>query len=324
MAQAFIFSWRRRLAVMLVAVLAGQFAPGSSPGGILPLTPVNVFADENGNDSRTFLRRDSIYSPVGVVLTDNPQLPMVDGTTGKSVNAYAGRGTGFMVSPCVMATASHVVFGTKPRSRTTTDVSVTFLAGVPMRKFVGRILQAGIDGELGSHDWAFVEFRGKDCAGRSADIGFFDFDDTSPKQFLGRRVSSAGFPSERLPNEIAVQPICSVRAILDVVGTFATSCSSRGGNSGSPILIEGASGVPVAIGIISQDINPADKVTRYDPRNLNATVAEPLGQALADCPPTKNLIERDRANFARSGGVNPLELRLRAKEVSPLFATDNR
>ena len=224
---------------------------------------VNIFAEDGQNPLRKVRKSDfkGELDPVGRI-TVNQDIQFLSKNklvTGRPV------GTGFLVSPCLVMTAYHVVFG-ESKSPNAENFSVTFWPGEPV---VGKPLAWGAYYSVPrnpENDWALVELPEGKCSGLK--VGWL-----APPEFAAwelapkpNTIFTAGYPASEYfntgPDEIWIHKFCSVRGTSEEITGFYNDCAIRGGQSGSPVMYRDASGGVRVIGMIQGDYNRTPKILK--------------------------------------------------------------
>lgn len=184
-------------------------------------------------------------------------------------------GTGFLVSPCLILTNYHVVFG-KSKTPNETDFSVTFTAN---REVVARPIAWGSwhQSKLVSKDVALLKLEGKDCLG--LEVGFL----RQEWDFLSLKIQNlltAGYPGSDNPQNDRQQLWGQLRCEYKnpsseerYLKTIFNDCALLDGMSGSPLLVRNNEGKLKFIGIQSTDLtNQAAVIRRYEIKYANIAV----------------------------------------------------
>ncbi|HZZ35634.1 MAG TPA: trypsin-like peptidase domain-containing protein [Caulobacteraceae bacterium] len=256
----------------------------------------NVFAAD-GEDPRQFAGSaevEAVYAPIGRTTTDGP----VRVYTGDGPHALARvtvSGTGFMISPCLMVTNFHTVFGdvdTSPDRAGAHFVTFEVGAGTWKRfryKARAEVLAWGDLGAGEDGDWALARVEG--CPGGDASVGWFATDALGAIPRGGVEVSMAGFAADRALDRLSIQHTCRIHAgrALELIH----DCASTGGDSGAPLLIQ-RSGRWAVVGLTSgADEDERGVLRHFDPEHGNwavrveAILADPRAKALIDSELTR-------------------------------------
>lgn len=233
-----------------------------------------------------------MFAPIGRVVANQPLPFRVNG----KVEMIKGLpGTAFLVSPCLVITNYHVVFG-QSKTPNKTDYSVTFhtSAGPAIGKPVmwGPKDRSGEDED----DWAAVQLQPDKCLGRQ--LGWYEAEDTYDAYEKKRPVTLAGFAGSSQKNYPETQLLRSkVGGITQFdgksgLGVFLHSVGSTGGQSGSPIgYVDGGRFKVVGLHIGSR---PGGKILESNYTHEKANTAISLQSVLLNGP--ASLVERDIRN----------------------------
>jgi V8-like Glu-specific endopeptidase len=278
-------AWR---ALAVALAVAGAPAAGHA----------NIFA-EDGADPRQLVDAvgpAAIYAPIGMTTTDGP-VAMREG--GGSVVRAVVNGTGFMISPCLMLTNFHTVFGdAKTEPNVAQPHYVRFEVGAePGRKFRRRaraeVLAWGDFAHSEEGDWAVARVEG--CPGSDPQIGWLATSHEAAATLVGAQVSMAGFAGELGERRLSVQGVCRIHDVTDQ--GLAHDCASTGGASGAPLMVM-QDGHPTAVGLASgADWHVDGVLPRFDQRHANWAVD--VATVLAD-PRVKSLLDAELAGGNRA------------------------
>ena len=211
--------------------------------------------------------------------------------------SFTNRGSGFLVSPCLVLTARHVVYGSDPFPMPGASYDMVFRAGASTTAaFQGHTTaHPVVDGQIGPvgrGDWALLTLDA--CVGRR--FGWFDL--SADKQLPAN--------APRLPIAVAGYSGDQTRGVLsyskgEIEGSDARNdlvlfnASMTGGQSGGPIL-EIHNDKLVAVGITVQDFggpNAGDEVIiqdTYGPGHANEFVRiSDVLEGSGCAPPRPNL-----------------------------------
>ncbi|MEO6338521.1 MAG: trypsin-like peptidase domain-containing protein [Caulobacteraceae bacterium] len=239
----------------------GQVVAAPADGG--RLIRVNLFAADGIDPRQTGpVRADAPYAPVGLVTTLGP-VPYPDG------RRVITTGTGFPVSPCLVLTNYHGVFGRLgdiPFPPPGIAVSIWSRAGEAVRS-AGAPIAWGDLGGAGENDWALV--RLDECIGARADIGWFALEPVGDDSLPERLLSTAGYAGD-IKGRFTQQG-CRVHAI-NPDHKALNDCANRGGTSGSPLFYL-KDGAPTAVALQRGELNSSDPVLpAYSPDHANTAV----------------------------------------------------
>ena len=283
-----------------MVVLPAQ-AAGVSPA---LLHRVNVFSDDpqiihDPRHEQPQAGADGMFAPIGLIATNN-RVPDGDGASAVS---HFHTGTAFLVSPCYLLTAYHVVFGTrKTRPDPDQDYSASFRVGgmraraVPVRygevyRFTGR-------------DWALLRLDSDadhPCLGENPDIGWIRLAPLNTAEAKNRTVSIAGYPADKSGPALWRQDACRLyekRGDIDYDGMWTTDCATLPRASGSPIFFV-QDGVLNAVALMSghTGIERNEVLPRWDPGRAN--LALDIGEILFSAPDVMVLLDQDIARFGK-------------------------
>jgi V8-like Glu-specific endopeptidase len=295
------------LAMMSVSVWASDFArTGTKINGQTLLHQVAVFSDDPNSihDPRhpqSQIGADKMFAPIGIIWTNNPQPDQ--GTLPRS---DFHMGTAFLVSPCYVLTAYHVVFGYRLGLRRAAeeaerDVSATFRVGgntslaVPARygqfsRFPGR-------------DWVLLLLKpaaGHKCLGEDPNIGWLQLAPLAPATATKKSLSVAGYPSDKNLASLWRQDKCHFfdqYHDIDNDGLWTTDCQTRPRSSGSPIFFV-QDGVLNVVAIMSGHLGTVgdnEILPKWDPNRAN--LALDIGKVISSDPDFLTLIKVDIDRF---------------------------
>ncbi|MGE3782473.1 MAG: hypothetical protein AB7H71_06990, partial [Alphaproteobacteria bacterium] len=139
---------------------------------------INVFSDDPNSlhDPRypqPQTGAGKIFAPIGLIWTNHPQPD-----PGNAPTSHLRMGTAFLVSPCYVLTAFHIVFGyrtgfRKDNQQPEREVSATFSAGGRTARAVP--VKYGRFSLFPAQDWALLRLKpqgGDRCLGEDPDIGW--------------------------------------------------------------------------------------------------------------------------------------------------------
>ena len=272
------------------------------------LHQVAVFSDDpqaihDPRHAQSQTGTDKMFAPIGLVRTNN-RVPDVSGATA-TLNFHIA--TAFLVSPCYMMTAYHVVFGTrKSKPEPDHDYSVTFSVRAKRSRAVP--VTYGEVYRFGGRDWVLLLLDSdtrQRCLGEDPNIGWIELAPLTPAQAMNKSLSIAGYPYDKGSSSLWRQDTCRLyekQGDIENDGLWTTDCATRPRASGSPIffvqegilnvvaLMSGHQGV-----VIGNEVLP-----RWDPDRAN--LALDISKIISSEPDFLKLIERDIARF---GEPNP-------------------
>lgn len=179
-----------------------------------------------------------------------------------------GRGTAFLVSPCLILTNRHVAFSNfedpdmneKSLFRLTTgESSVAHPLIYGKEEWHGDFENA--------KDWALLKLES--CLGQ--DVGWFELKPVALNYAIFNHIEleMAGYPADRAVHQVTLHSGCYIKN-----SGWRHDCATRSGNSGSPIFIKDASaGRPHVIAIAASSIGGFQEIVRdYDVYLSNGAV----------------------------------------------------
>jgi V8-like Glu-specific endopeptidase len=237
---------------------------------------------------------DRMFAPIGLFSTNHP-VPHQYGATTISVH---DTGTAFLVSPCLVMTNYHVVFGNRhvePESGQ--DFSGTFW--VDGRKSHAVPVKYGEYYDYEWRDWVLLQLDSDSahpCAGEDPNIGWVQLASLSWDDAPSKSLSIAGYPSDKTGISLWRQDTCHlVRALSrgQNWGLWTTDCATRPRASGSPIFfIEGGLLKVVALmhGHMG-NVNGDEILPKWDPSRANLAVD--MGKIISSDDDILKLIQSD-------------------------------
>jgi V8-like Glu-specific endopeptidase len=224
-------------------------------------------------------------------------------------------GTAFLVSPCFVLTAYHVVFGyrtgfRKGKVEAEQDVSATFSVGGKTSRAVP--VKYGRFSMFSGQDWALLRLEpdaGRRCLGEDPNIGWVRLAPLAPATATNKSLSVAGYPADKNRASLWRQDTCHVYERyhdIDNDGLWTTDCATRPRSSGSPIFFV-KDGVLNVVAVMSGHLgNVADNkiLPKWNPKRAN--FALDIGKIIASDPDFLKLIETD---IDRSHRPNPARVR---------------
>ncbi len=270
-------------------------ADGGLSGPEAQVHKINTFS-KNGKDPLAAI--DKIGATIDFAAIGKIIAP--DGTDGKN-NLF--QSTGFLISPCLVMTNYHAVFG-KSKSPNKTDFNVSFTAN---RTVTARPISWGdpTGGSVGG-DWAVLELENKDCLG--LEVGWLKLlKGQSMFDLKDRTLKTAGYPlkknDDRNPGQLWGQMDCNYQngpGGRDFVDTLFNDCALNGGQSGSPLMVRTDDGQFRVVGMQALDLKPQSKVLKtYDTDHANVAVSLILPFVDERLALIKSDLERNKANIER-------------------------
>ena len=271
---------------------------------------VNIFApdpqspvDPRHAQSQTGV--DKMFAPIGLIVT-NHSLPDDDSPSAAS---HYRAGTAFLVSPCYILTAYHVIFGRRrTRPDQERDYSATFrVAGTRSRAVP---VEYGEVQRFTGRDWVLLRLDSDadhPCAGENPGIGWTRLAPLTTADAMQTTVSIAGYPGDKPANMLWRQDSCRLyekSGNIETDGMWTTDCATLPRASGSPIFFIRDNVLNVValmhghIGIETADVLP-----NWDPNRAN--LALDMGKIVSSDPHLMELIEQDIDRF---GKPNPAEV----------------
>jgi len=308
--------------MITVPVRASDFSTmGTTAAGQTLFHPVTVFSDDPNSihDPRhpqPQTGADKMFAPIGLIWTNHPQPDQ--GTVPRS---DFHMGTAFLVSPCYVLTAYHVVFGYRFGLRTAgeqaaRDVSATFkVAGNTSRAVPARFGQFS---RFPGRDWALMLLKpvaGHKCLGEDPNIGWLQLAPLESATATKKLLSVAGYSAEKRLEALWRQDKCHFFEQyhdIDNDGLWTTDCETRPRASGSPIFfVQG--GVLNVVAIMSGHLGTAgdnEILGKWDPNRAN--LALDIGKIISSDPDVLTLIKADIYRFHQSNPARvPIEHRRR-------------
>ena len=192
------------LAMTIAPVQASNFyGTGSEASTRGFLHRVTVFSDDPNSihDPRHVQPQtgaDKMFAPIGLIWTNHPQPDQ-----GTAHTSHLHMGTAFLVSPCYVLTAYHVVFGYRTGFRhgeqqPEQEVSATFGVGGKTAHAVP--VKYGRFSMFPGQDWALLRIepeRGHRCLGEHPNIGWLQLAPLPASTATKKSLSVAGYPADK-------------------------------------------------------------------------------------------------------------------------------
>jgi hypothetical protein len=193
------------LAMTTVPALASNFSTARAEvNAPIVFHPVAVFSDapDSVHDPRhpqSQTGGDRMFAPIGLIWTNHPQPDQ-----GTAARSDLHMGTAFLVSPCYVLTAYHVVFGYRFGLRKGTqeeaeqDVSATFSVGGKKSRAVPA--KYGQFSRFPGRDWVLLRLEpeaGHRCLGEDPNIGWARLAPLAPPIATKKSLSVAGYPADK-------------------------------------------------------------------------------------------------------------------------------
>jgi V8-like Glu-specific endopeptidase len=252
-----------------------------------------------------------MFAPIGLVWTNHPQPDQ-----GTEPRSDYHMGTAFLVSPCYILTAYHVVFGyrfgvLKGKQEAEQDVSATFRVDGKRSRAVP--VKYGQFSMFPGRDWALLRLEpdaGHKCLGEDPNIGWVRLATLAPAIATKKSLSVAGYPSDKSLASLWRQDKCHFFEMYHDIendGLWTTDCATRPRASGSPIFfIE--DGVLNVVAVMSGHLGTVvdnEILPKWDPNHAN--LALDIGKIIASDHEFLRLIESDINRFHRP---NPAQARI--------------
>jgi V8-like Glu-specific endopeptidase len=251
-----------------------------------------------------------MFAPIGLVWTNHPQPDQ-----GAAPTSHLHMGTAFLVSPCYILTAYHVVLGyrtgyRKGQPQAERDVSATF--GVAGKTSRAVPVKYGRFSMFPGQDWALLQLQPgakQRCLGEDPNIGWVRLAPLIPSMATKQSLSVAGYPADKDRESLWRQDACHFfERYHDVAndGLWTTDCATRPRASGAPIFFI-KNGVLNVVAVMSGHLGNAlddDVLPKWDPSRAN--LALDIGKIIASDPDFLKLIESD---IARARRPNPARVR---------------
>lgn len=169
-----------------------------------------------------------------------------------------GRGTAFLVSPCLILTNRHVAFSDFDHP----DINEKSLFRLATGE--AALAQPVMYGKTEWHpefenakDWALLKLDS--CLG--SDVGWFDLKPLELNQMIFSKIELeiVGYPSDRSPHQITLHSGCFIKD-----PGWRHDCATKSGNSGSPIFIKNVSSErPQVVALAVSSIGGFSEIVRY-------------------------------------------------------------
>jgi V8-like Glu-specific endopeptidase len=269
------------------------------------LQPVNVFSDDpqtphDPRHAQPQTGADKMFAPIGLITTDQP-VPNEDGSS------YRHAGTAFLVSPCYVLTAYHVVLGTrKTRPDADQDHAATFRVAGERARAVP--VKYGEVYRFPGRDWVLLRLDSDadhSCLGEN--IGWTELTPLNTAEAKERIVSIASYPQDKAASILWRQNACRLyekSTNINDDGMWTTDCATLPRASGSPIFfVENGALHVVAIMIGHLGAETNDVLPQWDPARANRALD--IGKIFSSDPDAIALVNNDIARF---GHPNPAQV----------------
>jgi Trypsin-like peptidase domain len=231
------------LAITIVPVWASDFALAHADVDARTwFHRVAVFSDtpDNIHDPRHLQSQtgaDRMFAPIGLIWTNHPQPDQ-----GTAPRSDLHMGTAFLVSPCYVLTAYHIVFGYRfgPRKgmqeQPERDVSATVSVGGKRSRAVPA--KYGQFSKFPGRDWVLLRLEpeaGDRCLGEDPNIGWVRLAPLAAPIATKKSLSVAGYPADKGVGSLWRQDKCHFYELsrdIDNDGLWTTDCATRPRASG--------------------------------------------------------------------------------------------
>jgi len=244
---------------------------------------------------------DKMFAPIGLIWTNHPQPDQ-----GAAPRSDLHMGTAFLVSPCYILTAYHVVFGyrfglLKGKEEPEQDVSATFSVGGKRSRAVPA--KYGQFSMFPGRDWVLLRLEpaaGHQCLGEDPNIGWVQLAPLAPPIAAKKSLSVAGYPSDKGLASLWRQDKChffEMHHDIENDGLWTTDCATRPRSSGSPIFFV-EDGVLKVVAVVSGHLGTVvdnEILPKWDPNRAN--LALDIGEIIASDRDFLKLIETDIERF---------------------------
>jgi hypothetical protein len=304
----FILRLAAMLPMTIVPVRASDFAmTGAEVNAPTLFHRVAVFSDrpDSIHDPRhpqSQTGADKMFAPIGLVWTNHPQPDQ-----GTAPRSDLHMGTAFLVSPCYILTAYHVVFGYRfglrkgAQEEAEQDVSATFSVGGKRSRAVPA--KYGQFSMFTGRDWVLLRLEpdaGRRCLGGDPNIGWVRLAPLAPPMATKKSLSVAGYPADKDVASLWRQDKCHFFELhhdIDSDGLWTTDCATRPRASGSPIFFV-EDGVLNVVAVMSGHLGTAadnEILPKWDPNRAN--LALDVGKIISSDRDFLKLIETDIDRF---------------------------
>jgi hypothetical protein len=303
----FFLRWAAILALSIVPARASDFSmTGAEINTRTLFHRVAVFSDtpnaiHDPRHPQSQTGPDKMFAPIGLVWTNHRQPDQ-----GTAARSDFHMGTGFLVSPCYILTAYHVVFGyrlgfLKGKEQPEQDVSATFSVGGQRSRAVP--VKYGRFSMFPGRDWVLLRLEpdaGHRCLGEEPTIGWARLAPLTPPVATKKSLSVAGYPADKSLTSLWRQDKCHFFEIhhdIDYDGMWTTDCATQPRSSGAPIFFV-ADGVLNVVAVMSgHEGSTANNaiLPKWDPNHAN--LALDIGKIISSDRDVLGLIEADIARF---------------------------
>ena len=313
----------RLAALCILLALPARAAEFPAPQSFLSeplLRRVNLFSVDAQNPvdprhAQSQTGMDKMFAPIGMIVTNHP----VPDDDSPSAASHYRAGTAFLVSPCYIITAYHVIFGGRmTRPDPDQDYSATFrIAGMRLR---AAPVEYGEVYRFTGRDWVLLRLdSGADhpCAGEK--LGWTGMAPLTTADARQMTVSIAGYPGDKPANALWRQDACRLyekNGNIDFDGMWTTDCATLPRASGSPIFFI-RDGVLNVVALMHGHIGneTPEVLPHWDPSRAN--LALDVGKIVSADPHLMEIIEQDIARF---GKPNPAQIAEPNDPAAPMAA----
>jgi V8-like Glu-specific endopeptidase len=303
----FILRLTAILAVTIVPARASEFSTtGAEVNTRTLFHRVAVFSDapnsiHDPRHPQSQTGPDKMFAPIGLIWTNHRQPDQ-----GTAPRSDFHMGTAFLVSPCYIFTAYHVVFGyrlgfLKGKEEPEQNVSATFSVGDNRSRAVP--VKYGQFSIFPGRDWVLLRLEpdaGHRCLGEEPNIGWVRLAPLAPTIATKKSLSVAGYPSDKSLASLWRQDKChffEMQRDIDYDGMWTTDCATRPRSSGAPIFFV-ADGVLNVVAVMSGHLgNVPDNgiLPKWDPNRAN--LALDIDKIISSDRDVLRLIEADIDRF---------------------------
>ncbi len=298
---------------LLLCSLASLFALlASALTGSLPVQ-ANVFSDDpqvvhDPRHAQPQTGAGKMFAPIGLIVTNRP---VPDDESATPVMHYHA-GTAFLVSPCYVLTAYHVVLGNRRTTRPdpNQDHSATFrVAGMKARAAPVRYGDVYM---FHGRDWVLLRLDSDadhPCLGENPDIGWTELAPLPAADAKQAIVSIAGYPSDKPAAILWRQDVCRLyekSGNIEDDGMWKTDCATLPRVSGAPIFFI-RNDVLRVVALMSGHVGneTSEVLPQWDPNRAN--LALDIGKIVASDPGVMELINQDIARFGQPNPAQTLQ-----------------
>lgn len=251
---------------------------------VCPLTSLNASIFLDNPNFVIDVHKHGQFTLIGELVSS---LPITSGgKTGIS------QGTAFLVSPCYVLTAAHVIFGDNQHSSPESSSPMSFklipqdTGGFVTADLVMLKLMLYNEGS----DWALLKLPDNRCIGIHPKLGWYEPLDR--RLFAGERVLAAGY-SSNYRDKLSISE-GSVRSVFGD-GQLTTDAAFSPGSSGGPVFIM-EEGKMMLAGMITSEVNGNNSSTYQtysrDHGNRFQSIVDILGN-----PAVRVALDADRRRF---------------------------